>query len=120
MRFHMRFYRFSRPTQAWGALGAAGTTLGAIPFLRFLYAPIQGDGMGDMQPLLVGCLLLLLGALMYAVRSLVAFASWSRAVNEDQSLWEKIDDKQRRAGANDALAMNGKNCEDSGRKNRAA
>ena len=116
----MRFYRFSRPTQAWGALGAACTTLGAIPFLVFLYVPIQGEGMGDMQSLAVGSALLLLGAMAYAVRSLVAFASWSRAVNEDQSLWEKIDDKQRRAGANDALAMNGKNCEDSGRKNRAA
>ncbi len=116
----MRFYRFSRPTQAWGALGAAWTTLGAIPFLRFLYVPIQGEGLGDMQSLMVGCLLLLLGALMYAVRSLVAFVSWSRAVNEDQSLWGKIDTTQRRAGANDALAMNGEICEHSGRKSRAA
>ncbi|MCH8949283.1 MAG: hypothetical protein IIB87_02765 [Chloroflexi bacterium] len=116
----MRFYRFSRSTQAWGALGAAWTTLGAIPFLRFLYVPIQGEGMGDMQSLMVGAVLLLLGALMYAVRSLVAFASWSRAVNEDQSLWEKIDTTQRRASANDALAMNGENREHIGRKSRAA
>lgn len=116
----MRFYRFSRPTQAWGVLGATCATLGAIPFLRFLYVPIQGEGMGDMQSLMVGCLLLLLGALMYAVRSLAAFASWSGAVNEDQSLWQKIDDTQRRGGANDALAMIGKNREHSGRKNRAA
>lgn len=116
----MRFYRFSRPAQVWGALGAACTTLGAIPFLVFLYVPIQGEGMGDMQSLMVGFLLLLLGAMMYAVRSLVAFASWSRAVNEDQSLWEKIDTTQRRASANGALAMNGENREYSGRKSRAA
>ena len=116
----MRFYRFSRPTQAWGVLGATCTTLGAIPFLRFLYVPIRGEGVGDMQSLMVGCLLLLLGALMYAVRSLAAFASWSKAVNEDQSLWQKIDDAQRRGGADDVLAMNGESREHIGRKNRVA
>lgn len=120
----MRLIRFSRPTQAWGTLGAACMTLGAIPFLRSAYVPIQEVGMGDVQSLMVGFLLLLLGALAYAVRSLVAFASWSRAVNEDQSLWERLDHEQRRASANDALAMNGKNRENigdhAGRKSRAA
>ncbi len=116
----MRFYRFSRSTQALGALAATCMTLGAIPVLGSAYALSQGEGMGDMWPLDVGGALLMSGVVVYAVRSLVAFASWSRAVNEDQSLWEKIDNSQRRASANDALAMNEENREHSGRKNRAA
>ena len=116
----MRFYRFSRSTQALGALAATCMTMGAIPILGLAYALLQGEGMGDMQSLGVGVALLMSGAVVYAIRSLAAFASWSRAVNEDQSLWQKIDDTQRRAGANDALAMNGKSREHSGRKQRAA
>ena len=116
----MRFYRFSRSTQALCALAATCMTLGAIPVLGSAYALSQGEGMGDMWSLGVGAALLMSGEVVYAVRSLVAFASWSRAVNEDQSLWQKIDDTQRRAGAIDALATNGKHREHSGRKNRAA
>lgn len=112
--------RFSRSTHAWGTLGATVMTLGAIPFLRIAYALPQGEGMGDMLSLGAGAALLMSGAVVYAVRSLVTFASWRRAVHEDQSLWERLNDEQRRAGANDALAMNGKNREHSGRWNRAA
>ena len=95
-------------------------TLGAIPVLGFAYALSRGEGMGDMLSLGVGAALLMSGAVVYAIRSLAAYASWSRAVNEDQFLWERLDDEQRRAGANGALAMNEKSREHSGRKNRAA
>ena len=116
----MRVFGFSRLTQAWRALAATCMTLGAIPILGFGYALLQGEGMGDMQSLGVGAALLMSGVAVYAVRSLAAYASWSRAVNEDQFLWERLDDEQRRAGANGAPAMNEKGSEHIGRKNRAA
>ena len=116
----MQLFRFSRPTQAWGVLAATCMTLGAIPLLGVAYALSQGESMGDVRSLGVGAALLMSGAVVYAIRLLAAYARRNRAVNEDQSLWEGLDDTERRAGANGAPAMNEKSREDNGRKNRAA
>ena len=116
----MRLLRFSRPTQAWRSLAATCMTLGAIPVLGVAYALLQGEGMGDMRSLGAGVALLMSGAIVYAIRSLAAFAGGSRTVSEDQLLWERLDDEQRRAGAKGALATNEKNREQIGRKSRAA
>ena len=108
-----------RPLQVWGALGMLCVLLGGVPFTRFLYFFIQGEGDGHIQSLLAGSVLLFLGMQMFIAGLLASAIRWNRRLIED-TLYRLKDQESRRTLADRAVAGNGRDGEHSRRKAHAA
>jgi glycosyltransferase involved in cell wall biosynthesis len=96
----LRSFTFYRPMQVWGLIGLLCVLAGALPFLRFLYYFVQGQGEGHVQSLLAGSALLALGMQLYIVGLLASAIGWNRRLLEDVLYRMKNDEAQRRASQN--------------------
>lgn len=109
-----------RPLHVWGALGALFALAGAIPFVRFLYFFMQGQGDGHIQSLVAGSALLFLGVQMVVAGLLASAIRWNRRLVEDVLYRLKDEDSQRRASVDGATVKNGKDSDHARESVRAA
>ncbi len=109
-----------RPLHVWGALGTVFALAGSIPFIRFLYFFMQGQGDGHIQSLVIGSALLFLGIQMVIAGLLASAIRWNRRLIEDVLYRMKDEDGQRRALANGSIVTNGKDSEHARESVRAA
>ena len=97
-----------RPLQVWGAMGVVFALAGSVPFVRFLYFVLQGEGNGHVQSLVAGSVLLFLGMQMFIAGLLASAMRWNRRLIEDVLYRLKSEEGYRRAEANGLAATNGK------------
>jgi glycosyltransferase involved in cell wall biosynthesis len=72
-----------RPMQVYGLFGLGLLFLGALPFARYGYFVMQGDGAGHTQSLVVGSALWIIGGQMFITALLALAISWNRRMLED-------------------------------------
>ena len=79
----LRSFLLYRPMQVYGMLGALLLMLGAVPFARFAFFVMQGEGDGHVQSLVVGSALWFLGGQMFITGMLATAIAWNRRMMED-------------------------------------
>lgn len=79
----IRAYIMYKPYIIFGWAGGLLLFLGAIPFARFIYFTLQGDGGGHIQSLVVGSVLLTMGFLCLALNVLASLIRINRVLNEE-------------------------------------
>lgn len=78
----LRMYTMYRPLRVFAAMGLIMLALGAIPIVRFLYFYLQGDGTGHIQSLILGGMLMSLGAITSLCGILADLINFNRKLME--------------------------------------
>jgi len=79
----LRSFTLYRPLQVYATIGAVFAFLGLIPFVRFLWFYLQGDGGGHVQSLVMGGALWFLGIQCLVVALLASAIRWNRRLIEE-------------------------------------
>jgi hypothetical protein len=79
----LRSFLLYRPMQVYGSIGAVLLAIGAIPFARFGYYYLQGEGSGHVQSMVVGTALWIIGGQMLITGLLATAIAWNRRMLED-------------------------------------
>ena len=79
----LRSFLLYRPMQVYGSLGAALLVVGAVPFARFGYFVLQGNGQGHVQSLVIGAALWVVGGQMFITGMLAMAIGWNRRMLEE-------------------------------------
>jgi hypothetical protein len=80
-----------KPFYAYSSLGAFLVALGMIPFARFLYFWLQGNGDGHLQSLIAGLVLAIIGSQLVVVGLVAKAIAWNRQLLEDVLFRLKVD-----------------------------
>jgi glycosyltransferase involved in cell wall biosynthesis len=78
----IRVYAMYQPLRMFFYIGSILAILGLIPILRFLFYYITGSGMGHIQSLVIGGVLLMMGFLAYLVGLVADLISFNRQLLE--------------------------------------
>lgn len=78
----VRMYAMYQPLRVFFFLGAALTLIGALPILRFLVFFFAGTGDGHIQSLLLGSVLVILGAITFMIGLVADLISFNRQLLE--------------------------------------
>jgi glycosyltransferase involved in cell wall biosynthesis len=81
----LRSFLLYRPMQVYGMLGAALLLLGTVPFARYAFFLLQGNGAGHVQSLVIGSALWFLGGQMFITGMLATAIAWNRRMMEDMA-----------------------------------
>ena len=87
----LRSFLLYRPMQVYGVLGAALFALGTVPFARFGYFVLNGDGQGHVQSLVIGSALWFIGGQMLITGMLALAIGWNRRMIEEALYRMKTD-----------------------------
>lgn len=79
-----RSYVMFKPHNTFMTLGIVLLVMAAIPFLRFIYLYLQGDGQGNVQSLIFGSSLLVGSLLSFALMIIADLLRINRTLLEDQ------------------------------------
>ena len=79
----VRSYAVYQPIRTFSVLGIVCVLLGAYPILRFVYFYWQGDGVGHIQSLIVGGVLVTVGAQVFVLSLIASALSWNRRMIEE-------------------------------------
>jgi glycosyltransferase involved in cell wall biosynthesis len=95
----LRSFLLYRPMQVYGSMGLLLLALGAVPFARYGYFVLEGQGQGHVQSLIVGTALWLVGGQLVITGLLALAIGWNRRMIEE-ALYHM---KRERSGAAAAL-----------------
>lgn len=87
----LRSFLLYRPMHVYGVLGAFLLALGTIPFARYGYFLLQGDGQGHVQSLIIGSALWFIGGQMFITGMLALAIGWNRRMLEESLYRMKSD-----------------------------
>jgi len=79
----LRSFLLYRPMQVYGTAGAMLLMMGVVPFARYGYFLLQGNGAGHVQSLVVGTALWIVGGQMFITGMLATAIAWNRRMMED-------------------------------------
>ena len=79
----LRSFLLYRPMQVYGMTGALVLALGSVPFARYAYFLVQGNGNGHVQSLIIGSALWLVGGQMFITGMLAMAIGWNRRMLEE-------------------------------------
>jgi len=98
-----RFFVVYRPMRFFATLGAIAGMAGVIVCLRFVYFYIIGEGSGHVQSLILGALLIGIGALLFVVALLADLISVNRRLLEKVQwrVWQLEEKLKRTMGENE-------------------
>jgi len=78
----VRMYTMYQPMRVFFLISAALTLLGIVPILRFLFIFFTGDGSGHLQSLVLGGVLVTLGAATFLIGLVADLTSFNRQLLE--------------------------------------
>jgi glycosyltransferase involved in cell wall biosynthesis len=107
----VRAYAMYNPLKVFASLGALLALAGGLPILRFLYFYAIGDGAGNVQSLIIGGSLLILGFIAIMFGAIADLVGRNRQLMEQMlERMQRIEELQRGApletGASARLAIN--------------
>jgi glycosyltransferase involved in cell wall biosynthesis len=79
----LRALTLYRPLQVYATVGVLFALLGLIPFVRFLWFYVEGNGSGHIQSLVIGGALWFLGIQCLVVALLASAIRWNRRLIEE-------------------------------------
>ena len=79
----LRSYAVYQPIRTFSVLGIAFVALGTYPILRFSYFYLDGTGDGHIQSLIIGGVLVTVGAQVFVLSLIASALSWNRRMIEE-------------------------------------
>ena len=79
----LRSYAVYQPIRTFSVLGIAFVVMGAYPILRFTYFYLDGTGDGHIQSLIIGGVLVTVGAQVFVLSLIASALSWNRRMIEE-------------------------------------
>jgi glycosyltransferase involved in cell wall biosynthesis len=99
----VRAYAMYNPLKVFASLGALLALAGVLPILRFLYLYSIGDGAGNVQSLIIGGSLLILGFIAIMFGAIADLVGRNRQLMEQMlERMQKIEELQRTSAQNSA------------------
>ena len=96
----LRSYAVYQPIRTFSVLGIFFILLGTYPLLRFIYFYWQGEGDGHIQSLIIGGVMVTVGAQIFVLSLIASALSWNRRMIEEMLYRERrrdyADDKRER------------------------
>ena len=93
----VRMYAMYQPLRVFFWIGFALCTLGALPIVRFLYFYALGDGVGHVQSLVLGGVLLMIGFVTFLIGLVADLINFNRQLIE--MLLQKVARLEQSSGA---------------------